>query len=41
MFFYHITDLKAEMINTLVIFAGKNKLKSQKNGEKSRKSGET
>lgn len=39
MLFYHITDLKAKMINSLVIFAGKNKLESQKNGEKSRKSG--
>lgn len=35
-----ITDLKGENINMLVIFADDNKLESQKNGEKPRKSGE-
>lgn len=34
MLLYYITDLKTEMINTLVILAGNSKLALQKNGGK-------
>lgn len=34
MLLYYVTDLKTEMINTLVMLAGNSKLASQKNGEK-------
>lgn len=33
---YHVTDLKIEKINTLVIFADNSNLKSQKSGLKTK-----
>lgn len=40
MLLYRVTDLKAEKINTSLLFEGNSKLELQRNGEKPRKSGE-